>query len=228
VASAREVLRDLFGDSDPGKSGQGTAPVASPLPQPNATGISLDGTFPGVILWPEVRKVTRIVAPRPRTGGSGLAPLQTYAVPFDGRYLLYQWPMNQPPPTSVLERGSPAEFAFRTTNRRQLNMDAVQRFDDPLDLACCSRLRIEIWNADRYPGTVSLEVLADEVSFGVKPVLSRPDLDRDPIVAVPESLDYSIPPGIRPVSELKVVFGRARTRADRSARVAIDRFVLMP
>jgi hypothetical protein len=231
VASAREVLRDLFGDPDApdaGKLGQGTAPVTPPLPQPNATGISFDGTFPGVILWPEERKVTRLVAPLPRGGGPGLAPARSYSIPFDGRYLLYQWPMNRPPATSVLERGTPAEFAFRTTNRAPLNMDAVQRFDDPVDLGCCSRVRVEIWNADRYPGTVTLELLADDTSLGTAPVNSRPDLDRDPIVAVPEPLDFRIPPGIRPVRELKVVFRRNRTRADKSARIAIDRFVLLP
>ena len=43
VASAREVLRDLFGDTegpDAGKTGRGTAPIPPAQPQPNATGIA--------------------------------------------------------------------------------------------------------------------------------------------------------------------------------------------
>lgn len=226
AASAREVLRELFGDKDAGQSGQGTA--RPPQPQSPTPAIAADGTFPGVILWPEVNPVTRLVAPLPRGGGPGLAIAQTYSIPFDGQYLLYQWPMIHPPATSVLQRGSPAVLAYRTTNHGRLNMDAIQKFDEPVDLACCSKLRVEIRNADRYPGTVSLEVLADDDSLGTQPVLSRPNVDQDAIVAVPESLDFAIPPGIQPVKELKVVFRRARVRADKSARIAIDRFLLLP
>ena len=228
VASAREVLRELFGDDAAGKlekGGSGTAPA--PPPQP-FQGIAADGTFPGVILWPETRPVTRLVAPLPRGNGGGIAQAHSFSIPFDGRYLLYQWPMNRPPATSILQRGNPAEYAYRTTNHDRLNMDAIQKFDDPVDFACCSRLRIEIWNADRYPDTVELEVLADDRLLGAAPVKSRPDVTKDPMVAVPETLDLSIPPGIPPVTELKVVFRRARVRADKSARMSIERFVLLP
>ena len=57
-----------------------------------------------------------------------------------------------------------------------------------------------------------------------------PDLSRDPVVPVVETLDF-------PVSELsathrfdefKIVFQRARWRTDKSARVAIERFILVP
>jgi hypothetical protein len=226
VASAREVLKEIFGDDDKGKgTGSGTVPAASQNP---FTGLAADGTFPGVILWPEIRPVTRLVAPRPRGTGFGLAAAQTYSIPFDGRYLLYQWPLNRPPATSILQRGNPAEYAYRTNNRGPLNMDAIQRFDDPVELACCSRLRLEIWNADRYPDTVQLEVFADGTRLGIAPVLSRPDLSQDPITAVPETLDYPIPPAIPPVTELKVVFRRSKSRVDKSARISVERFVLLP
>jgi hypothetical protein len=228
VASAREVLKELFGDEDKGKEGKGNGDAGAVKPAPQFTGIAPDGTFPGVILWPETRAVTRLVAPLPRGSGTGLAAAQSFSIPFDGRYLLYQWPLMRPPETSILQRGNPAEFAYRTTNHGRLNMDAIQRFDDPVDFACCSRLRVEIWNADRMPDTVALEVLADETSLGAMPVKSHPDLAKDPMVAVPESLDYAIPPGIAPVTELKVVFRRAKARADKSARMSIERFVLLP
>jgi hypothetical protein len=224
VASAREVLKELFGDQDKGKGG-GEAKLPPP---PQFTGIAPDGTFPGVILWPETRPVTRIVAPLPRGTGMGLAMTHGFSIPFDGRYLLYQWPMMRPPATSILQRGNPAEYAYRTTNHGRLNMDAIQRFDDPVDFACCSRLRVEIWNADRFPETVALDVLLDGTSLGAIPVKSQPDLAKDPTMAVPESIDFAIPPGIRPVTELKVVFQRAKVRMDKSARMSIERFVLLP
>jgi hypothetical protein len=220
VASAREVLKELFGDQDKGKGGSET--------QQRLPGIAPDGTFPGVILWPDTRPVTRIVAPLPRGAGMGLAAARSFSIPFDGRYLLYQWPMMRPPATSILQRGNPAEYAYRTTNGGRLNMDAIQRFDDPVDFACCSRLRVEIWNADRFPNTVALEVLLDGILLGAMPVKSQPDLARDPLVAVPESLDFPILPGISAVTEVKVVFQRARVRMDKSARMSIERFVLLP
>lgn len=227
VASAREVLKELFGDDDKGKDGKGNGDGPG-KPVPQFTGIAPDGTFPGVILWPEARPVTRLVAPLPRGSGMGLAAAQSFSIPFDGRYLLYQWPMMRPPATSILQRGNPAEYAYRTTNRGRLNMDAIQKFDDPVDFACCSRLRVELWNADRYPDTVALEVELDETSLGAMPVKSKPDLAKDPVVAVLETIDFPIPAGIAPVTELKVVFQRARVRADKSARMSIERFVLLP
>jgi hypothetical protein len=218
------VLRQLFGPPEP--SGGGTSTPAPPPPS-SGPGNAPDGTFPGVILWPEVRPVTRLVAPLPRIHGAGAAPAQTYSIPFDGQYLLYRWPFSRPPVTSILERGSPVALGFRTTDQTPLNMDAIQRFDDPVDLSCCTRVRVEAWNADRYPNTISLELLANGEPLGNAPVRSQPDLSRDPVIAVPESLDFPVPPGIPPVTELRIVFRRMRVRADKSARIAIDRFVLL-
>jgi hypothetical protein len=60
----------------------------------------------------------------------------------------------------------------------------------------------------------------------VAPVLSKPDLSRDPLVAVPESLEFPTAPLL--CTELKVVFRRAFPRNHRSARIALERFVLVP
>ena len=225
VASAREVLRQLFGPDEP-SGGAASAPVppAPPLGPANAP----DGSFPGVILWPEVSPVTRLVVPLPRAYESAAAtPASSYSIPFDGQYLLYRWPFSRPPVTSILERGSPVALGFRTTDQVPLNMDAIQRFDEPVDLSCCTRVRVEAWNADRYPNTVSLDLLANGQPLGNEPIRSHPDLSRDPVDAVPESLDFPIPPGIPPVTELRIVFRRMRVRVDKSARIAIDRFVLL-
>jgi hypothetical protein len=119
-------------------------------------------------------------------------------------------------------------MAFSTTDHWELNMDALQQFDEPIDLRCCSRVRVDIWNADRYPGTVALELWADRHVLGSAPVRSMPDLKQDPVVAVPETLEYSTANADGPCKELKVVFRRARGRIDKSARIAIERFVLVP
>jgi hypothetical protein len=221
VASAREVLKELFGDDRQ----NGTAALPPPV---ESAGIARDGSFPGVILWPETRPVARLVAPLPAGAAQGIAFVRPYSIPFDGKYLLYRWPYERPPNNSILERGSPAAMAFSTTDHWPLNMDAVQQFDEPIDLRCCSRVRVEIWNADRFPGTVSLDLFADGRFLGNAPVRSSPDLKRDPVIAVPETLDFSTANAWGPCKELKVVFRRARLRMDKSARIAIERFVLTP
>jgi len=63
--------------------------------------------------------------------------------------------------------------------------------------------------------------------LGTAPVTSTPDLRADPVVAVPETLDFPISGG-GSCTELKVTFRRARSRVDKSARIAIERFLLVP
>ena len=56
-----------------------------------------------------------------------------------------------------------------------------------------------------------------------------PDLKKDPPVAVPETLRFNLSEAPSEFcSEFKVVVRRERVRADKSARVAIERFVLVP
>jgi len=223
-ASAKEVLRDLFGDEQqgPGERIPGAAPLLTPAP-----GIASDGSFPGVILWPEVKPVTRLVAPPPKGLSTGTALARSYSIPFAGQYLLFRFPQLRPPPTSILQRGSPATLAFSTVDHWPLNMEAIQKLDEPVDLSCCSAVRVEIWNADKYPGTVTLELYANDKPLGAAPVRFTPDLQRDPMVAVAESLDFPVK-SAGMCTEFKVTFERMRVRADKSARIAIERFVLVP
>ena len=174
-----------------------------------------------------MKPVTRLVAPPPKGLATGAALARSYSIPFAGQYLLFRFPQRRPPPTSILQRGSPATLSFSTVDHWPLNMEAIQRLDEPIDLSCCSALRVEIWNADKYPGTVTLELYANDKLLGSAPVRSTPDLQRDPIVAVAETLDFPISSALM-CTELKVTFQRTRQRADKSARIAIERFVLAP
>jgi hypothetical protein len=222
-ASAREVLRDLFGDQEKGGGEVGPATPKTPAFTP---GIAPDGSFPGVILWPEVKPITRLVAPPPQGISTGTAIARPYGIPFAGQYLLYRFPQQRPPATSILQRGSPATLSFSTVDRVRLNMDAIQKLDEPVDLSCCRAVQIEIWNADKHPGTVILELYANDRLLGSKPVNSSPDLTREPLVAVMETLEF--PSAAVVATELKVVFRRNYTRSDKSARIAIERFLLVP
>jgi hypothetical protein len=103
-------------------------------------------------------------------------------------------------------------------------MQAHQKLEHPIDLSCCGEIQIAISNADRYPGTVALElILMDDglsQSLGTVSVPTRPE-------AV---LSFAIPAGsaVREFNQLEVVYHRDRVRIDRSARISIERFVLMP
>jgi hypothetical protein len=224
VASAKEILKELFGDEDKASSTPG---VYTPKPPPSSPGMVPDGTFPGVILMPDPRPVARLVVPPPAGLSTGATPAQPYGIPFDGPYLYYRWPQRRPPATSILQHGTPAQMSFSTTDHMALNMEAVQKFDEPVDLSCCRAVRIDIWNADKFPDTVALELYCNESRVGSAPVKSTPDFNREPLVAVAETVE--IPVGApRSCTEFKVVFRRRILHMDKSARIALERFVLVP
>jgi hypothetical protein len=171
-------------------------------------------------------------------GGRGM-PARPFSIPFGGEYWMYRSLIfKRPPSNSFLQRGTPANLSFSTTDRWPLQMEAHQKLEQAIDPACCATIQVEILNADRYPGTVSLEVrlISNEsgtmtsLSLGQRPVVSRPNLSADPVGVVGETLEFPIPgePMLHRVDELEVLFQRARGRADKSARISIERFVLMP
>lgn len=224
----------------PAEAKGGNGPGAPPPPRPPQTRTGdLGGSFPGVILWPEIRPVTLIVPPLPSMGSGYATPSHPLGIPFGGEYWMYRWlAFKRPPPNSFFERGSPSNLSFSTTDRWPLQMEAHQKLEQSIDPACCGKIQIEILNADRYPGTVSLELIlisneysiSASQSLGQAPVLSTPNLKADPIVPVPETLEYVVPPagGLKQFNEFQVAFRRARQRADKSARISIERFVLVP
>jgi hypothetical protein len=160
------------------------------------------------------------------------------SIPFAGEYWMFKPPLVRPPPASFFRRGNPAALFFRTTDHRPLLMEARHKLEQPIDLRCCGSIRLVVANADRYPGTVALElVLSDtrapqprSLSLGRVAVQSRPDLRNDPVAPVEETLDFPIPRStvLGQFDEFIVLFHRDPMRIDRSARIAIDRFVLTP
>jgi len=248
-ASIRDLFRELIGrdtgggalddavkDAKAKGGGNSDAPPPQPVPmQEMAPG----GNFLGVILRPEVQPVVTLVAPLPavRSGFPSATPAHPFSIPFGGEYWMYRWLTynNRPPPNSFLQRGTPAELSFRTVDHWPLQMEARQKLIQPIDLACCAKVQMEILNADKNAAVIQLELVAigergAEQSLGAAPINSRPDASQDPVKPVGETLDYVVPPalGIGIVEEFKVVFRRARVQSDHSARIAISRFLLVP
>jgi hypothetical protein len=161
-------------------------------------------------------------------------------IPFSGQYWMFRPPRLAPPPDSYFRKATPLAQSFLTTDQTPLSMRAIQKLDHPIDLECCRAIQVAIWNADRYPGTVSLELeLIDTQapgrpfeSIGRRDVLSRPGikpLDLTPIPAA-EVLEFPVPSNapIREFDAIQVEFERALFRADRSAAISIDHFALVP
>ncbi|MGO9258434.1 MAG: hypothetical protein ACLQU1_19270 [Bryobacteraceae bacterium] len=245
----RELLRQFMGRDQPSDGpddaisdtkakGAGNADVQPPEPVPAAGATVPGGSFPGVILRPEVQPAVTLIAPLAavKSGFPSATPARPFSIPFGGEYWMYRWLTynNRPPPNSHFERGSPADLTFRTVDHWPLQMEARQKLIQPIDLACCALVQVEIRNADSAAAGVTMELVAigerGEQSLGMAHVSSLPDLTKDPVTPVPETLDFAVPARlpIGLVEEFKVVFRRTRPHNDRSARIAIARFLLAP
>ena len=239
-ASSRP-LGDLLAGSQPAPASP-TSPTGSAGRAPSRPEVTIPGagdvagSFPGVILWAEIQPVTRLIAPLPAGPGALAASSHPYGIPFGGEYWFFRMPFRKPPPRSVLERGTPSKVSFSTTDHWPLNMEAHQKLEQPIDASCCSSIQLVVSNADRYPHTMSLELILRELpggrsqSLGRAPVTSVPDLKADPVSAVAETLDFAVPPGpsVGFFNEMTVVYHRDYWRGDKSARVSIERFILIP
>jgi hypothetical protein len=198
---------------------------------------NVPGDYPGVILWPEIKPVTTLVAPLTRGRfGFGSAP-RPLTIPFGGEYWMFRWPYSRPPKNSFFKRGAPTVVFFRTTDNRPLQMEAHHKLEGPLRMSCCRSVEVVILNADKNSASIALQtVLIDSrtvnkrQSLGVATVFSVPDLNVEKPMPVTETLTFAFPtsPRIEQFDEIEVDFHRTGNRRDKSARVAIDRFVLRP
>ena len=198
------------------------------VPPPSAS-VEIGGGFPGVILLPEPKPRTSLVMPvlaQPATAGVVLPA--TTALEFSGEYWMYKPPAKRPPVTSIVRHGVPSELSFHTIDGAPMEMEAYQRLERPLDVRCCRQVRLSITDTDRYPGTVSLELVlidtaANNSGVSLGTALAASD-------SLEQTVSFSVPPtsDIRQFDLIKVVFHRARLRFDRSARIAIDKFVFVP
>lgn len=195
----------------------------------------------GIILWPEKKNVLKLVAPIPVTtstaAGSGSAnPL---IIPFGGVYWVFKSPDLQPPEDSREAHESPDKVEIRSTDRRPLLIEAHDYLANLINLDCCSRMQVAIRNADRYPESVSLELIVantslphhPSMSLGRMMVSSTPAWSlyaKRPTVAETLSFPISANRPLKSFDEVKIVFRLDQARADVAARIAIDHFVLIP
>ena len=111
-----------------------------------------------------------------------------------------------------------------------MEMEAHQKLDPPVSVHCCTQIQLAIQNTDLYPGTVSLELILIDTTVPINLVQSLGTVAAGPPSPSHQVLSFRIPSitALQKFDEIKVVFHRAQLRADKSARIAIERFVLLP
>lgn len=196
----------------------------------------------GIVLWPEKQLHTQLVAPTPidLTNAPALGPnANPLVIPFGGVYWFFKAPDVAPPRTSRQAQASPETVDIRSTDGRPLSIEAHDYLGSLIDLDCCSRIQIAVRNADRYPDTVSLELILIDTSQAGQPSeslgrmlvkSSHPWRIYERPQPVSEMLNFQIPPhaSLRHFDEVRIIFRLDHIRAEAGARIAIDHFVLVP
>lgn len=197
---------------------------------PGDTPAIVDGeSWPGVVLWPDVQKYVTLVAPLPRPGISlfdKAKQLDSRSIPFYGAYWYFKGP-GDPPANSFVTHGNPAQLSFRSTDFAPLTMEARQNFGRMIELSCCSAMGVAIENGDKYFATVTLELELRNSTIAESPWLT---LGEAPVsAAASQTLKFPIPPRLRNsrFDEIEVRFHLLQPRADRSARIALRRFIFL-
>ncbi len=213
------------------------APANANGEEGSSASIDNSGDHTGIILLPEHEQHVTLVPPLPSMPRDlfDAKHQNPVSIPFYGAYWFFKFPDTKPPANSYRTHGTPAEMTFFAPDLRPLMMEAHQNLGKLIDLSCCREIRIDIQNADRYPGTVSVELVLKNtreepegsVSLGSAPVTSAPG---DSAAAMKETLRFPIPShtSMRQFDELMIRFPRQRARIFRSAKMAIERFVLVP
>lgn len=196
-----------------------------------------DAVFPGVILYPELKPHTILVAPPPQLmEGSGTDRSDPLSIPFNGAYWLWRPPGEQPPATAVLKYGSPSAVSFHSTDGSPLWMEAHQNLVKAIGLDCCKAIQVVIDDADSRRDGVAVELMLRNTTVAGKPFVSLGTQDVSegisPKMTVPVSrtLTFRIPDQMKlsKFDQLKVSFRLEWWRGDKSAKIAINRFVLVP
>jgi hypothetical protein len=223
-------------------SRQRPGPGSAGLPVAKA-GAPQQNLLTGVILLSEPKRYV-LRAPVPLLNRKGpVQPLKTRptSIPFNGEYWLFpslyrEWqgrrfPVSQRPPvTSLVEHSDPIASTFTSIRRwMPLVMKAHQTLGEPVELSCCGRIDVAVIDADTLPGTVLMELILLDTTKGRRGSQSLGETALTP--SLPETmLRFDVPSraNINRFDAIEVVFNLLDPRRDKSAKLAIDRFDLVP
>jgi hypothetical protein len=213
--------------------------VPAPLVRP-AIKPAFGSHYSGVILTLPAKPHPRIVPPTASDETNFSSALsKPVIIPFDGVYWYFKQPDTRPRPDALIKQGDPMKANVRSTDHRELAMEAHQTLPTPISGDCCHALRIDLLNGDDRPGPIRIELLLRDTSgkagssllLGSIAIpssqLQHIALNRPP---VPESLRFQMPAKARGrrFDEITVVIKPSSDRALAGSKIAIQNFVLVP
>jgi hypothetical protein len=215
-------------------AGANAAQEVGRIPFGGTTTTNVD-VYRGVILWPKEQAHITLIPPLPAMSSRLFRPDQAnpLSIPFYGVYWFFEPPVPRPPDDAVVMRGDPSERVFRSNDNAPLAMEAHQNLGKLIDVTCCSRIEVEVRNADHYTGMIAVELILFNTVLPAKPhqSLGAVALRSRPLSSsLTEILRFPIPasPAIRQFDEFTIRFPREQTHSYRSAKIGIERFVLVP
>lgn len=198
------------------------------------------GDWPGVVVYPEVERHAVLLPPLPNLRKDPFgrkAQPKPLSIPFFGAYWYFRRPNTRPPKGSPVMRGTPEKLRFLTWDGRPIQMEARQNLSTFVELAGCSAIQVVVRNTDQYHGTVSIRlVLVDSVKLmewdlGEQPVTSKPRAwPGGAEQTVEETLEYALGASraLSRFDEFRVVYRMELMRWEQSAKIGIQKFVLVP
>lgn len=193
--------------------------------------------FPGVELYPDVQPATKLVAPSSSALHRSVETSQDdpLSIPFNGVYWFWTGPSSLPPPTSIVMHGSPSARFFRSVDGEGMSMEAKQNLGFAVRPERFGSIEIDIQNADPFPNSVNILLKIRNTRIpdtpaqwlGMKEV-STPASQVGSLSR--QTLRFSIPATLAmgTFDELTVTYYLKGARVNRSARIAIDHFRLVP
>ena len=238
------VVRYPGSPLQPGKAGTATNPGPKPetaIPQELGGNVG-GGDWPGVVVYPEVERHAVLVPPLPNIRKDPFrrrtAPPEPLSIPFFGAYWYFRKPDERPPNGSPVMRGTPEKLRFLTWDGTPIQMEARQNLSTFVELSGCSAIQLVIRNADQYPATVWIRMfLADttklvEWDLGEQAVTSSPlwspGRRGDEVFEETLRFDLQEPRAMSRFDEFRVVYRMKEMRWGRSAKIGIQKFVLVP
>jgi branched-subunit amino acid ABC-type transport system permease component len=217
-----------FGDNAQANSGDADK-GAQPAPEAG-DGTAIGGDFTGVILIPKPEKTVTLVPPLPAMSSNVFndSHRDPLTIPFFGVYWFYRFPNPRPPLNSVTLRGTPEEFRFHSTGRVELKMEAQQNLGSMIDMSCCSSIQVAIHNLDLHAQPIQVELI---LANSREPGSPSHTLGAIPIqTAELQMLTFPMTPGasFRQFDQITVRVHRAWFQHTESARISVQRFVLIP
>ncbi len=219
------LLASFLARSSPAVEGRGRVAVAS--------------DYSGIVLTLPVKPHARMELPKRSDETAFAANLRKpVVIPFDGAYWYFKRPDTRPKADAHREEGDPIKANVRSTDRRELAMEAHQTLVSAIAGDCCRGMQLDLLNGDDRAGVIRVELLLRErgdggstLSLGSVAIPSSESrhisLHRAPVA---ESLRFTMPEAARGrrFDEITVVIRPSSERALAGSKIAIQSFVLMP